>query len=132
MPKHKPPMPLRWRGSETVAEAARNLGEQRPVVVSLPLSFHHVLCVRLCEYARLFGTLSIDGDADLLGRVAEIEGLHELEQLRKPARLAGASVRLKSAPPKLHLFFANGLASGGRRRTPWGAQETGTHETHAR
>lgn len=132
MPRHKSPMPLRWRGPETIDEASRSLGERRPVVVSLPLSFHHVLCARLCGYARLFGALSIDGDEDLLGRVAEIEGLHELEQLREPARLTGASVRLTSAPPKLHLFFANGLASAGRGRTPLEAQEIGTHEAHAR
>jgi hypothetical protein len=29
----------------------------------------------------------------------------------------------------VHLFFANSLTSGDRRRMPWRAQEVSTHET---
>jgi hypothetical protein len=98
-------------------------------MLSLPHGFHHVLCTRLCDYARLHGALNIRGDVDLLLKVAEIVGLHELVELRKALRLAGASVRLTSPPPMLHLFFANGVASAGRIHTPRRSRKTEAGET---
>jgi hypothetical protein len=122
MPIRKVPNRLLWRGPETVAEIARKLQKRKPVAVSLPRSFHHVLSVRLCDYAKLHGMLDITGGADLLGRVAEITGLHEFAQLRELVGRAGAGVRVHSPPPQIHLFFPK---SGSRR--VWHAHSQSRH-----
>ena len=111
MPVRKP-IPLSWRGPESIAEIVSRLAKRKPVMLSLPRNFHHVLTVRLCNYARVHGTLDITGGSDLLERLGEIAGLDELTRLCEPVRFAGASVRLRSPPPQVHLFFP---AEGGRR-----------------
>jgi hypothetical protein len=116
MPIRKLPNRLTWRGPQTVAEVARKLAKRKPVVVSLPWSFHHALCVQLCDYAKAHGMLNVSGGSELLARIAEITGLQDLAQLREPVRLAGASVRVYSPPAQVHLFFP----ARGRER-PWHA-----------
>lgn len=100
------PIRLSWRGLESVDEILRKLAKPKPVMLTLPRSFHHVLCARLRDHAKLHDMLDISGDSDLLGRVAEIDGLHELAQLCKPVQFAGAAVWLRSPPPQVHLFFS--------------------------
>jgi hypothetical protein len=116
VPIRKFPNRITWRGPKSAAEITRKLAKRKPVVVSLPWSFHHALCVQLCDYAKLHGTLDVNGGSDLLDRLAEITGLHELAQLREPVRLAGAGVRVHSPPPQVYLFFP----WPGRQR-PWHA-----------
>jgi hypothetical protein len=114
MPISKFPNRVTWRGLKTVGQVTRKLAQRKAVVVSLPWSFHHALCVQLSDYARQHGILDVCGASDLLVRVAEITGLPELEQLSGPVRLAGAGVRIHSPPPQVHLFFP-GPASRRRR-----------------
>jgi len=45
--------------------------------VSLPWSFHHALCVQLCDYAKLHGMLDVTGGPELLARLAKMTGLQE-------------------------------------------------------
>jgi hypothetical protein len=105
MPIRKSPNRITWRGLKSVADVTRKLAKRKAVIVSLPWSFHHALCVQLSDYARQHGVLDVSGASDLLVRVAEVTGLHELKQLREPVRLAGAGVRVHSPPPQVHLFF---------------------------
>jgi hypothetical protein len=96
---------LTWRGLSSIAEVTRKLEQRKPVVVSLPWSFHHALSVRLCDRAKLHGALDVSGGSELLARLADTAGLHDFNQLREPLRLAGARVRVHSPPPQVHLFF---------------------------
>ena len=105
MPIRKFPKRVTWRGPKSIAEIARKLAQRKAVAVSLPWSFHHALCVQLSDYAKVHGMLDVSGGAELLARLAEVTGLQELARLREPVRLAGATVRVHSPPPQLHLFF---------------------------
>jgi hypothetical protein len=105
MPIRKFPNRLTWRGPKSVGEVVRKLAMRKPVVVSLPWSFHHALCVQLCDYAKLHGRLDVSGGPELLARLAEMTGLHPVAELLEPARVAGAAVRIHSPPPQVHLFF---------------------------
>jgi hypothetical protein len=96
---------LTWRGLSSIAEVTRKLEQRKPVVVSLPWSFHHALSVRLCDRAKLHGALDVSGGSELLARLADTAGLHDFARLREPLRLAGARVRVHSPPPQVHLFF---------------------------
>jgi hypothetical protein len=104
MPIRKRPIHLLWRGPESIAEATRLLARGKSLALSLPHSFHHVLCTRLCDYGKLNGMLSISGDFSLLRKLAEIGGLHEFGRLCESVRLAGAGVRVQSPPPQVHLL----------------------------
>ena len=113
MPIRKFPNRVTWRGPKSLSEIARKLEQRKGVAVSLPWSFHHALCVRLSDYAKVHGMLDVSGGAELLARLAEVTGLQGLAQLGEPVRVAGASVRVQSPPPQLHLFFP---APGWQRR----------------
>lgn len=106
MPIRKFPNRLTWRGPKSISEIARKLEQRKAVAVSLPWSFHHALCVRLSDYAKAHGMLDVSGGPELLARLAEVTGLRGLAQLDEPVRVAGASIRVQSPPPQLHLFFA--------------------------
>jgi len=104
MRTRKVPNRLTWRGTKTVVDVARKLAERKAVVLTLPWSYHHALCARLSD-AEVHGVLDVSGGPELLARLAEITGLHDLAELRAPVTLAGAGVRIHSPPPQVHLIF---------------------------
>ena len=113
MPIRKFPKHIAWRGPQSIPEIARRLSQGKAVTVSLPWSFHHALCVRLNDYAKLHGMLDVTGGVELVAELAGVTGLHDLAQLREPARLTGARIRVYGPPPQLQLFFP--VARGDRR-----------------
>lgn len=94
---------LVWAGPETVAQVAENLRAGRRTAIRLPPGYHHALSERLYENARVRGVMDQAGDARLIERIAEIDGLDSLSALVEPMRELGARVRLRSPFP--HLFF---------------------------
>jgi hypothetical protein len=124
MQMRKAPNHLTWRGTKTVVEAARQIAERKGVVLTLPWSYHHALCVRLSD-AEVHGVLDVSGGPELLARLAGITGLHHLTELFAPVDLAGAAVRIHSPPPQVHLIFP-GATGQQPRHAQYYRQESGT------
>jgi hypothetical protein len=72
-------------------------------VLSLPKSYHPAVSAHLYPTSRIRKRVDLIGDARLLARIAEIEGLEELARLVTTMRMVGARLRLRSPAP--HLVF---------------------------
>jgi hypothetical protein len=94
---------LVWDGPLTVWEIAGNLGRRQRTVLRLPTSFHPALSTGLYDGLPVRRRIDLFGDAGLLARIAEIDGLGELRKLVEPMRDASARLRLRSPAP--HLVF---------------------------
>lgn len=89
--------PLSWAGSPSIWQLSANL------VLSLPIAYHPAISA--CLYPGSRGRKSIDltGNARLLSRIADVEGLGELARLVTTMEMVGARLRLRSPAP--HLVF---------------------------
>ena len=96
---------LRWPGSGTLQAARKAMREGGDVEIELPLEMHSALHSHLHPQAAAgpVDRLEVDGGAELLGAVATVAGLEELEGLRTAARRARYRVRITSPEPVLRL-----------------------------
>ena len=94
---------IRWNGSQTIPQVTANLFKRQRTVLSLPISYHPAVSARLYPTSRVRKSIDRIGDARLLARIAEIEGLEELARLVTTMQMVGARLRLRSPAP--HLVF---------------------------
>ena len=94
---------ISWNGSQTIPQVAANLFKRQRTVLSLPIGYHPAVSARLYPTARVRKSVDRIGDAKLLARIAEIEGLEELARLVTTMQMVGARLRLRSPAP--HLVF---------------------------
>jgi hypothetical protein len=94
---------LVWGGPLTIWQIASNLGRRKRTVLRLPTRYHPALSACLYSDMRTRTRIDLVGDADLLARIAEIDGLRELMKLVQLMQRARARVRLRSPAP--HLIF---------------------------
>ena len=72
-------------------------------MLSLPIDYHPAVSARLYPTSRVRKSIDRIGDARLLARIAEVEGLEELARLVTTMQMVGARLRLRSPAP--HLVF---------------------------
>lgn len=94
---------ISWNGSQTIPQVAANLFKRQRTVLSLPIGYHPAVSARLYPTSRVRKSVDRIGDARLLARIAEIEGLEELARLVTTMQMVGARLRLRSPAP--HLVF---------------------------
>jgi hypothetical protein len=94
---------LVWDGARTIRLITGNLGRRQRTVLRLPTSYHPALSAYLYTGVPVRRRIDLVGDAGLIARIAEIDGLGELEKLVQPMQDADARVRLRSPGP--HLVF---------------------------
>ena len=94
---------ISWNGSRTIPEVAAHLFKRERTVLSLPIDYHPAVSACLYPNSRVRKSIDRIGDARLLARIAEIEGLEELARLVTPMQMVGARLRLRSPAP--HLVF---------------------------
>lgn len=94
---------LTWAGSPSISQLTANLFKRKRTVLRLPIAYHPAISA--CLYPGSRGRKSIDrtGNASLLSRIAEVEGLGELARLVTIMEMVGARLRLRSPAP--HLVF---------------------------
>lgn len=98
---------LLWEGRTTL-HALRGLMQARVnFELQLPPDYHFALFRHLFPHAAPGETETIDvsGAADLLDKVAEIQGLHELAELRAALAASQAQVRILSPGPGILVYF---------------------------
>ena len=115
MPTCKRGRRVHWKGFESVANVERQLAAQHRVSILIADNYHHVLCVRLCPRARLYGNLLVQGGPELLGAIAAVPGLHDFADLVEPARAANATVDVSSPPAQIRLTPTRGHAPAAER-----------------
>jgi hypothetical protein len=115
---------LVWDGGRTIRQIAGNLERRQRTVLRLPASYHPALSAYLYAGVPVRRRIDLVGDAGLLARIAEIDGLGELEALVQPMQDVDARVRLRSPGP--HLVFnvpsRKRAATEHRRGEPWMAR----------
>jgi hypothetical protein len=96
---------LRWPGAGTLQAARRAIRDGNPVEIELPLEMHSALHSHLHPEAAAgpVDRLEADGGAELLGAIATVAGLEELDGLRAAVRRARYRVRITSPEPVLQL-----------------------------
>jgi hypothetical protein len=107
MRHHEPDViPLRWDGAPTVKAARSAMRGHNPVAIELPLNMHYALYAHLHPERRHAPAEDIDteGGAELLGPIASVAGLRELEDLAPTVRRARYRVRLTSPDPLIRLL----------------------------
>jgi hypothetical protein len=115
---------LIWDGAPTIRQITGNLGRRQRTVLRLPTSYHPVLSAYFYTGVPVRKRIDLVGDAGLLARIAEIDGLGELGKLVQPMQDADARLRLRSPGP--HLVFnvppRRRAAPGLRHGEPWTAR----------
>lgn len=104
----KPEASLAWEGQSTLP-ALRKLAEARvDFELQLPPDYHFALFRHLFPDAPEDEPEQIDvtGTAELLDKVAEIQGLQELAELADLAGAAQARVRIQSPGPGIRVSFS--------------------------
>jgi hypothetical protein len=96
-----PSSSIKWNGVLTIPQLTANLFKRQRTVLRLPTSYHPLVSARLYRNSRARNTVDLVGDAKLLSRIAEIDGLAELQPLVTTMELVGARVRLRSPAPYL-------------------------------
>jgi hypothetical protein len=94
---------LVWDGAGTIWQITGNLERRQRTVLRLPTSYHPALSACLYTGVPVRKRIDLFGDAGLLVRIAEIDGLDELGRLVEPMRNMRARLRLRSPAP--HLVF---------------------------
>jgi hypothetical protein len=111
---------LVWDGARTIRQITDNLGRRRRTVLRLPTSYHPALSTYFYTDVPVRKRIDLVGDAGLLARIAEIDGLRELGKLVQLMQNADARLRLRSPGP--HLVFnvpsRKRVAPGLRRSEP--------------
>jgi hypothetical protein len=90
-----------WRGRETVEAARSAIARRDRIALQLPAGFHHAVYAhfRAHDLQAVAERLDVTGGAEVLQRLAQIEGLDGLAQLAADVANAHASVRLLSPTP---------------------------------
>lgn len=98
---------LRWHGSDTAQEVIRCIEEKINVEIEFAANFHHTCYRRLYPNADSGEpeTIDLEGDAELIRKLATIGGLEDLECLADPISRAGARVIMKSPIPRIYIGF---------------------------
>jgi hypothetical protein len=94
---------LYWDGAASVSQLTTNLFKRQRTVLRLPAAYHPAISACLYPESRVRKNIGCIGDATLLARIAEVEGLGELARLVITMRMLGARLRLRSPAP--HLIF---------------------------
>jgi hypothetical protein len=94
---------LRWPGAGTLQAARGMIREGKRVEIELPLEVHYALHRHLHPDAAPgpVERLEVEGGAELLGSVATVAGLEEMEKLGTAVRRARYRVRVTSPEPRL-------------------------------
>jgi hypothetical protein len=98
-------IPLRWPGTDTLKAARAAIRSGMAVEIELPLEVHYALYKHLHPDRPHSPSEDIDvtGGAELLGPVAAVAGLEDLQQLAPALRKGHYRVRLTSPEPRLRL-----------------------------
>jgi hypothetical protein len=98
-------IPLRWPGTDTLKAARAAIRSGMAVEIELPLEVHYALYKHLHPGRPHAPSEDIDvsGGAELLGAVATVAGLEDLQQLEPAVRKSHYRVRLNSPEPRLTL-----------------------------
>ena len=92
---------IKWNGALTIPQLTAKLFKRQQTVLRLPTSYHPMVSARLYQNSRARKSIDLLGDAKLLARIAEIEGLAELRRLVTTMEMVGARLRLRSPAPHL-------------------------------
>lgn len=96
------PNRLLWRDRQSTREAREALAEFGRVELDLPPSFHHALFAHLqprAEAGHRPEVLDLEGDAELLRRIANIQGLEEMAEMAELVTEALGTVLVRSPSP---------------------------------
>jgi hypothetical protein len=98
-------IPLRWPGTDTLKAARAAIRSGMAVEIELPLEVHYALYKHLHPGRAHAPSENIDasGGTELLGAVAAVAGLEDLQQLEPAVRKSHYRVRLTSPEPRLTL-----------------------------
>lgn len=111
MPSHA--TRLIWEGSETMHRAAELIQQKSDIELQLPQELHFALFTHL--YPRKERTqpdeIDFSGGAEVLEKVAEMQGLEQIRELIDPVSRSGAAVQVVSPSPAIIIRF-------GSARTP--------------
>jgi len=96
--KKEPVMSVQWNGRETVPMVNQVIAYSRQIEIQLAPEYNHALFRKLHPEAPLSEVESVDksGDAQLLNRVSEINGLEDIALLVDMLRAEDAWVRIVS------------------------------------
>lgn len=102
-----PQTSLLWEGESTLAELRELIRRRERFELQLPADFHFAVVRHLYPHAAAADPSLVDesGGAELLQRIAEIQGLNELAALVAPIAGAGAQVRVLSPGPAITVQF---------------------------
>jgi len=105
MSREPSPVCLRWPGADTLKAARAALRSGVPVEIELPLEVHYALYKHLHPDRPHTPSEDIDvsGGAELLGPVAAVAGLQDLQHLEPAVRKGHYRVHLTSPEPRLRL-----------------------------
>jgi hypothetical protein len=94
---------LYWDGAASISQLIANLFKRQRTVLRLPAEYHPAISACLYPTSRVRKRIDRIGDARLLTRIANVEGLGELARLVTTMDVVGARLRLRSPAP--HLVF---------------------------
>ena len=94
---------LYWDGTASISQLTANLFKRQRTVLRLPTDYHPAISACLYPTSRVRKSIDRIGDARLLARIAQVEGLGELTRLVTTMEMVGARLRLRSPAP--HLVF---------------------------
>ena len=105
MSREQPSAVLRWPGADTLKAARAAIRGGKPVEIELPLEVHYALYKHLHPDRPHTPSEDIDasGGPELLGPIAAVAGLQELQHLAPAVRKAHYRVHLASPEPRLRL-----------------------------
>jgi hypothetical protein len=103
----KPKLRLLWEGKATLRTLHELVRAHVNFELQLPPDYHFSLSRHLCPHAAPAESEQIDlsGAAELLNKVAEIRGLHDLGELAAPLAAAKAQVHIQSPAPGILVTF---------------------------
>ena len=105
MSREQSTVALRWPGAETLKAARAAIRSGIPVEIELPLEVHYALYKHLHPDRPHTPSEDIDasGGAELLGPIAAVAGLQDLQHLEPAVRKGHYRVHLTSPEPRLRL-----------------------------
>lgn len=94
----EPLIRVTWHGRETAEKIPSLIEQAQRVEITLPPEYHHVLFRTLHPDAKAseLEELDVEGDPELLSRIARIDGLEELAELSDPLTQARATLHIQS------------------------------------
>ncbi|MHB8624124.1 MAG: hypothetical protein ACYC9J_12500 [Sulfuricaulis sp.] len=105
---------INWDGEKTAAAARAAIGWRVNVELRLPANYHRALSTHLYpEYEQDWPQIiDISGGAELLSKIARIDGLNEFAELAQAALQARARVQIQSSSPKVAISVLATAADG--------------------